>query len=353
MAPHSRSHRKDQELARTLRQQGLTWVQIAGVFRTRYHCTPRAALRLAHGWSQGDAAQRWNERWPSDMKSFKNFSYWERWPSATGHAPSFDVLDKLARLYQCAVTDLLADCPSYRHADKLQANIEIQSLTISSILTLEPADAKVLSPKLAQAIGVVREMDPYEISRIISSWTPSLGAGDEGVSLAAKLSEAFALAAESGALAEGSVPEGMKPWIASKGSYHDLTGIWRSRYTYRSSQRKGEFETEHYVVARQSGEKVTAESVPHSTGSQVGLDLVLDGAIASGRWWERTPKTSSYHGASYHGVIQLVIDPRGQRLGGRWLGFNSKYEIGDGLWELECVDSSTSSQSQRQYHFKA
>jgi tetratricopeptide (TPR) repeat protein len=71
------------------------------------------ALRQAHGWSQPQAAQRWTELWPQDPKTFKNFSYWEQWPGQTGHSPSLDTLDRLARLYECKITDLLTDCRDY------------------------------------------------------------------------------------------------------------------------------------------------------------------------------------------------------------------------------------------------
>jgi len=100
-------------LASQLRGEGRTWAQIAAEFRTTYRVNPRVALRQAHGWSQPQAAARWTARWPDDPKTFKNFSYWEQWPGQTGHAPSLDTLDRLAQLYQCKVTDLLADCDDY------------------------------------------------------------------------------------------------------------------------------------------------------------------------------------------------------------------------------------------------
>jgi transcriptional regulator with XRE-family HTH domain len=99
--------------AAQLRSQGRTWTEIAAVFRATYRINPRVALRQAHGWSQPQAAERWTARWPDDPKTFKNFSYWEQWPSQTGHAPSLETLDRLAQLYECRVTDLLSDCDDY------------------------------------------------------------------------------------------------------------------------------------------------------------------------------------------------------------------------------------------------
>ncbi len=99
--------------AAQLRERGQSWVDVAGHFQSAYHINPRIALRQAHGWSQPQAAERWNARWPDDPKTFKNFSYWEQWPAPTGHAPSLDTLDRLAQLYECRITDLLTDCADY------------------------------------------------------------------------------------------------------------------------------------------------------------------------------------------------------------------------------------------------
>jgi hypothetical protein len=114
MSGKPRSLRQAQSLlAGQLRAQGHTWAEIAAEFRTVYRVNARVALRQAHGWSQPEAAARWTARWPDDPKTFKNFSYWELWPSGTGHAPSLDTLDRLAQLYECRITDLLADCDDY------------------------------------------------------------------------------------------------------------------------------------------------------------------------------------------------------------------------------------------------
>lgn len=103
-------------LAGQLRAQGRTWAEVAAEFRRVYRVNARAALRQAHGWSQPQAAARWNARWPADPKTFKNFSYWELWPGGTGYAPSLDILDRLAQLYECSVADLLSDCMDYGSA---------------------------------------------------------------------------------------------------------------------------------------------------------------------------------------------------------------------------------------------
>jgi len=114
----ARSLRQEQAwLVADLRAEGRTWVEIATLFRSKYGVNARVAFRLARTWSQREAADEWNRRWPDKLKTLKSFSYWELWPSSTGHEPSLAVLAKLAQLYDCSVSDLVDDLPDCRHQD--------------------------------------------------------------------------------------------------------------------------------------------------------------------------------------------------------------------------------------------
>lgn len=114
----SRSRKQEREhLARFLRTQGATWVEIAEELRFRYRINPRVAFRLAHGWSQQRVANEWNSRWPDEPTTNKHISYWEVWPSSSGHAPSYVNISRLAELYECGAGDLLADLPNFRALD--------------------------------------------------------------------------------------------------------------------------------------------------------------------------------------------------------------------------------------------
>ncbi|WP_433064864.1 helix-turn-helix transcriptional regulator [Dactylosporangium sp. CS-033363] len=91
--------------------QGATTRQIAHAMAIRFNVNARVAYRFAHGLTQQQVAERWNELWPASdgtaAITHKNISYWETWPAETGRQPSLEVLDRLARIYQCAAADLI------------------------------------------------------------------------------------------------------------------------------------------------------------------------------------------------------------------------------------------------------
>lgn len=101
------------QLARTLRDQGDTWVDIAGRIRERWpELNARTAMRIAHGWTQKQAADKWNDLGLEPSRTVDDISAMER------RRPGFAALDKLARLYECATTDLLVgDVADYRYMD--------------------------------------------------------------------------------------------------------------------------------------------------------------------------------------------------------------------------------------------
>jgi transcriptional regulator with XRE-family HTH domain len=114
----------------------------------------------------------------------------------------------------------------------------------------------------------------------------------------------------------------------------DYSGIWLSRYEYFSSSRGETRAGQHYVVLQQDGSAASVRSLLGSAASAMGMDLIIDGVILTGTWVEDTDKTGYYRGRRYVGGIQLVADPSGARLAGKWVGHGKDGEVNTGPWCL-------------------
>lgn len=137
----------------------------------------------------------------------------------------------------------------------------------------------------------------------------------------------------------GSAPQVQHiPQPASRGTYN---GVWLSRYEYFSSARNATFVGQHHVVILQHGDRLTVRSLPESAASLLTMDLTTEGSVLTGTWTEHTAKDGHYRGARYHGAIQMLAEPTGRRLVGKWVGFGKEMDINTGPWELIFQDAST------------
>jgi transcriptional regulator with XRE-family HTH domain len=129
-----------------------------------------------------------------------------------------------------------------------------------------------------------------------------------------------------------------------------LNGIWLSRYEYESSGRGAWFTNGHYVLVVQRGARLQVRSLPNTTPGRVLMDLTVNGAAITGTWTEETNPGGYYQGAVYHGAIQMLLEPSGRKMTGKWAGFGRDYEVNTGPWSLELITHDTSLTNQERYN---
>jgi hypothetical protein len=342
-----------------LRREGATWPVVAVAIGDRWGVNMRVAFRLAHSWSQGDAATAWNARWPDEPKTHKSFSTWELWPGPNGHAPSLLVLDRLAELYECGVADLIADAGGYGHldvarharaqlAEQLPAlfdrNTELTGLAPAGGLdtagpSSEPPD------RLTELIGRLNGMSFGELTAKVRDATAHLGDPVTRRTLFGKLAAALSLAAAEPVLGMAVVGDETPPGRPGE----PTGGVWLSRYRYYSDGQAAELTGEHYLVLRRSGNRLSGKSLPTTSGSVLEVDLTVSGAAVTGTWTERTAPGGYYEGVTYHGALQLISNPTGRSMVGMWVGYSKEFTINNGGWELTWVDRPSAA---RLYHLK-
>ncbi|MEU6476291.1 XRE family transcriptional regulator [Streptomyces sp. NPDC047017] len=132
------------------------------------------------------------------------------------------------------------------------------------------------------------------------------------------------------------------PQAAPRGNY---SGVWLSTYEFISSGRGNQvFPGKHHVVLLQHGNRLTGRSLPNASlnpNSALTLDLQVEGGAVTGTWTEQTATDGYYRGARYFGALQLLAEPTGRRMAGKWVGFGKEFDVNTGPWELRLMDPST------------
>jgi len=205
----------------------------------------------------------------------------------------------------------------------------------------EPNDA---SKRLVQRweAGIVVSPRPV-YARALQSVTglPIESLGFEGVAPVVRVSEDGHGGHDVAASPDGVAPASSAPAKTPQVSHGQYSGVWLSRYEYFSSGREGTFTGLHHVVLLQHGNRLTARSLPGSSDSPLTMDLEIDGAVVTGTWTEQTASSGYYAGARYHGAIQMLVEPTGRRIAGKWVGFGKDFDVNTGPWELVFQDAST------------
>jgi transcriptional regulator with XRE-family HTH domain len=168
----TRRSRKAQRarLVTELRAAGETWTQIAARIQADERVGTLTAFRLAHGLSQQEVADQWNDLFSGGQAdrplTDKQVSYWETWPHS-GREPSLTALKRLAQIYQCDAKDLIDD-GDHSHLD--EASTESGPVeTITGNLLTPPRDER-LPVELAELLsGQLRPLTQLDNNGRISA----------------------------------------------------------------------------------------------------------------------------------------------------------------------------------------
>jgi hypothetical protein len=284
-------------------------------------------------------------------QDLQELSYWEQWPNRTGYAPSLEVLSRLAELYSCHISDLLSDGPAFNHLDPAYKHrTELEKLPRAMAVATDETNATEsdASKDLAEFVERLHDSDVDELARVAAEWSKHVSGSIDRRSLLLKLSFALTTAATM----PSSIPAQHHVTNPANSVASGLTGIWRSEYGYYSTRRNQHNSDTHYVVVRQAGDAVTIESLRHSTGSELRLNVAVDGMFATGTWEERTSPTGYYKGAIYRGAIQLLVSPSLTAMTGKWIGFGKNFSINNGDWNFTLETRNVASADLRAYSGK-
>ncbi|MEV0275288.1 helix-turn-helix transcriptional regulator [Streptomyces sp. NPDC050610] len=151
---------------------------------------------------------------------------------------------------------------------------------------------------------------------------------------------------------EGVPAAAVGPQPGSRAAGLAYGGVWLSRYEFYSSGRDVLFEGKHYVVLLQHGKRLTGRSLRGASSnpdSPLSLDLTVEQSVVTGTWTEQTAGDGYYQGAAYHGALQMLVEPTGRRMAGKWVGFGKDFDINTGPWELRFLEASTSKAVMERY----
>jgi hypothetical protein len=174
-----------------------------------------------------------------------------------------------------------------------------------------------------------------------------LATGQPAENLGFRADERYGLDADAlGMTGEGS----WQPDTALRPTASPLNGIWLSRYEYESTGRGATFANAHYVMLIQHGAKLQIRALPGTTTGRLIMDLTINGAVITGTWTEETNPTGYYRGSVYHGAIQMLLEPSGRKMVGKWVGFGKDFDLNTGPWTLELVSADTGPKAMAEYN---
>jgi hypothetical protein len=182
-------------LSAELRDQGLTWVEIAERFRQRWSFNPLQSFREAHRLTQSKVTDQWNSLWPDQPLTVRKLGAWEAWPNRTGNEPPQTALSKLARIYQCQAGDLVhgedhrdADV----HANRTQQPALVTGAAINPAGLLKLTGIPAAGSDSPLSAGELRDTEFDQLTQALAAWAAQMNRRDVLAMIGAAATAAYA-----------------------------------------------------------------------------------------------------------------------------------------------------------------
>lgn len=104
-----------------------------------------------------------------------------------------------------------------------------------------------------------------------------------------------------------------------------LRGNWLSEYSYINSENR-RVDSQQEMKITQFGSRLVAISTKNNGRHIHDIVALVDGNIVTGRW------INVAAGSRQHGSFQLVVEPDGKRMIGRWIGLDKRAKVQQGEW---------------------
>jgi len=106
-----------------------------------------------------------------------------------------------------------------------------------------------------------------------------------------------------------------------------ISGIWKAVWYYETGIKRHSI-IQYYKV-KQFGNFVIARSINDEINPTEIKAKISNNTFLTGSWVGKFEKNKG----RYHGALQFLITPTGNKMNGKWIGFDTKHKVNGGDWE--------------------
>jgi len=112
-----------------------------------------------------------------------------------------------------------------------------------------------------------------------------------------------------------------------------VSGIWKAVWLYEKEGKR--FSIIQYYAVKQFGNYVIASSINDEINPTEIKAKMSNKTFLTGTWVGKFNKDKG----RYHGALQFLISPTGNKMNGKWIGFDRNHRINEGDWEWTLIQN--------------